>query len=99
MILLWFICSNLLSASTLHAATLTRQVELADSHELSVSKQKDYSGIVVWLEPQGQSTQSVKPGNFSMLQKNKRFNPHVLVVPVGSNVEFPNSDPIFHNAF
>lgn len=81
------------------AATLSGQVELADSREASVSKQKDYSGIVVWLEPQTTSTRPVKPGNFTMVQKNKRFNPHVLVVPVGSNVDFPNSDPIFHNAF
>jgi hypothetical protein len=33
------------------------------------------------------------------VQKNKRFTPHVLVVPVGSVVEFPNLDPFFHNVF
>ena len=27
------------------------------------------------------------------------FNPHVLPVQVGTAVDFPNSDPIFHNAF
>ena len=34
-----------------------------------------------------------------MLQKNKKFQPHVLVVNAGSTVDFPNADPIFHNAF
>jgi hypothetical protein len=34
-----------------------------------------------------------------MLQKDKTFSPHVLAVQAGSLVEFPNADPIFHNAF
>ena len=34
-----------------------------------------------------------------LVQKNKSFAPHVLVVPVGSVVEFPNRDPFFHNVF
>ena len=27
------------------------------------------------------------------------FTPHLLVVPAGSSVEFPNQDPFFHNVF
>jgi hypothetical protein len=27
------------------------------------------------------------------------FTPHVLVVPVGASVSFPNADPFFHNVF
>jgi hypothetical protein len=34
-----------------------------------------------------------------MVMKGKSFNPHVVVVPVGGTVQFPNEDPIFHNAF
>jgi hypothetical protein len=34
-----------------------------------------------------------------MVQRNKRFIPHVLAIPVGGTVDFPNFDPIFHNAF
>ena len=99
MILLWFIFSKLLIAAAPGASTLSGQVELADSRETSVSKQKDYSGIVVWLEPLGKPAPIAKARNFTMVQKNKRFMPHVLVVPIGSTVDFPNSDPIFHNAF
>jgi len=33
------------------------------------------------------------------VQKNKSFEPHLLVVPVGATVEFPNADPWFHNVF
>ena len=34
-----------------------------------------------------------------MIQKDKRFLPHVLPIEVGTVVDFPNLDPIFHNAF
>jgi hypothetical protein len=34
-----------------------------------------------------------------MVQENKTFEPHLLVVPVGSLVQFPNHDPFFHNVF
>jgi len=36
---------------------------------------------------------------FTLSQKNKTFQPHVLAVPLGSTVDFPNNDPIFHNVF
>jgi plastocyanin len=32
-------------------------------------------------------------------QKNKTFQPHILAVPVGATVAFPNGDQIFHNVF
>ena len=32
-------------------------------------------------------------------QKNKAFQPRVVVVPAGATVEFPNDDNIFHNVF
>jgi hypothetical protein len=34
-----------------------------------------------------------------LVQYNKTFEPHVLVVPVGAVVAFPNRDPFFHNVF
>jgi len=34
-----------------------------------------------------------------LVQKNKSFQPHLLIVPVGSTIEFPNEDPFFHNVF
>ncbi len=41
----------------------------------------------------------VQPGQFKMTQSNKTFMPHVLAIPVGSTVNFPNDDLIFHNVF
>jgi plastocyanin len=40
-----------------------------------------------------------RPGRFTLRQKNKTFLPRVLGVPVGSSVDFPNDDLIFHNVF
>lgn len=34
-----------------------------------------------------------------MVQKDKKFTPHILVISAGTSVDFPNLDPIFHNAF
>ena len=33
------------------------------------------------------------------VQKNKRFTPHLLAVTPGTQIEFPNQDPFFHDVF
>ncbi len=50
---------------------------------------------VVYLNTVG----ALKITTESMVQKNKEFIPHLLVVAKGSTVFFPNEDPIFHNIF
>lgn len=57
--------------------------------------------IVAWLTPVGQSPSvpAPSPGHFRLVQKNRTFTPHLLVIPVGSLVSFPNQDPFFHNVF
>ena len=54
---------------------------------------------VIWLKPLQATTPDAPVGRYSMLQKDKGFSPHLLVVPVGSTVVFPNADPFFHNVF
>jgi plastocyanin len=39
------------------------------------------------------------PDPQSMKQTNRRFDPEIVVIPMGSAVVFPNMDPIFHNVF
>lgn len=87
-----------LLAITLPAATLSGTVQLKDSREPKVNKNKDAGGVVVWLSAKDAA---LKPsqGKTRILQKNKRFEPHVLAIQLGTTVEFPNLDPIFHNAF
>jgi plastocyanin len=60
------------------------------------------ANVVVWLTPLGPDKRPAAtghPGPFRLVQKNKMFTPHLLVVPTGSSVEFPNEDPFFHNVF
>jgi plastocyanin len=63
------------------------------------AKRRDFSGVVVWLDPVSGHSAPAAPRNARMLQKGKMFLPHVLAIPVNSTVDFPNADPIFHNAF
>ena len=53
---------------------------------------------VVYAEPLDVPAPA-RPVRARLGQKDKAFSPQVLVVPVGSTVEFPNNDPIFHNVF
>jgi plastocyanin len=81
-------------------ASVTGRIELRDSKESAVSKKMDYSGVVVWLDPTaGRTPPPATPARAAMAQKDKTFSPHVLAVRTGTLVDFPNFDPIFHNAF
>jgi plastocyanin len=60
------------------------------------------ANVVVWLSPLKPGAITVMPArqtSYRLIQKNKMFTPHLLVVPTGSQVEFPNQDPFFHNVF
>lgn len=56
---------------------------------------------VLWLKPLPPTPSPAFPahGKYTLLQKNRMFTPHLLVIPVGSGVLFPNADPFFHNVF
>jgi plastocyanin len=54
---------------------------------------------VVTLEPLAGRTRKRPPRQRVIEQRQRTFAPHVLAVPVGSTVSFPNFDPIFHNVF
>ena len=56
---------------------------------------------VVWLKPVKGTPELpfVPKRKYRLLQKNRMFTPHLLVIPVGSTVDFPNADPFFHNVF
>jgi plastocyanin len=54
---------------------------------------------VVWLSPTAPDPSTLTPVHTTLRQKNKAFEPHLLAVPKGSTVDFPNLDPWFHNVF
>jgi plastocyanin len=87
---------------------VTVKVEIVNSHSEKASSPAkpsgDASNIVVWLSPLGASagaSLSLANGHAGpqIAQINKSFDPHVLVIQVGTPVQFPNKDPFLHNVF
>lgn len=83
----------MLAASTAAAGTVTGTVELVDKGGRSAP---DLSDIVVYVDgPKAKA----KPTRVTVVMKGKEFRPRVVAVPQGGTVDFPNEDPVFHNAF
>jgi plastocyanin len=93
----WF-CALLLSSSfaTGQQVALTARVTLASDTK---PKSMDARNVVLWLTPGANPVKSKPAEHIRLLQKNKNFEPHLLVIRVGSVVAFPNRDPFFHNVF
>lgn len=64
------------------------------------AKNRPVADAVVTAYPPGLKADQIR---FSwpqeMDQRNLRFDPFVLVVPVGANVSFPNRDPVRHHVY
>jgi plastocyanin len=55
---------------------------------------------LVWLEATSPARGAKKaPVTVQMTTRGKMLLPHVMAIPVGSSVSFPNQDPISHNIF
>ena len=61
----------------------------------------ELKNVVVYLQsvPSGAAPANPARGPFLIEQKGLEFEPHVLAVPRGATVEFPNRDLVFHNVF
>lgn len=99
-----------LSTAQTATTTIHGRVEVATAGDGKKTHHAGLPGTVVWLTPKATMTGSgdappipnstASPSaNLRLVQKNKSFEPHILVVPAGSLVEFPNRDPFFHNVF
>jgi plastocyanin len=98
-LLVLIVCGGLACAQEV---TVTADVALVNSGKKS--KGRGAGNVVLWLTPAGSAEFSSSPAlqdsnRPRLVQRNKSFEPRVLVVPVGSVVEFPNRDPFFHNVF
>ena len=89
-----------ISLAFAQAVTLTSRIELVDGDK--GARPHEAGNVVVWLTPAPGTAAPPATGQMQrprLVQRNKSFDPHVLVVPVGSVVAFPNHDPFFHNVF
>jgi plastocyanin len=79
------------AAGALPAATLVVNVQTPDGHALP--------GAVVTVRPLDVSARHAAPLHAVIDQVNRSFAPDLLVIPVGSTVEFPNSDSVSHQIY
>jgi plastocyanin len=94
-------------------APVTAQVEVvrqSSAKTLPAASAQDHSNVAIWLTPLDDSDGTYAAVSASSLtlaghqslqlvQRNKSFEPHVLMIRTGSTVQFPNKDPFFHNVF
>ncbi len=99
-------CAALLGRPPLALAqdfNVTAQIEIIGEAKAGVSK-KDRTNVVLWLNPLDDRALRTVSGAApvpppKLVQKDKKFVPHLIVVSAGTAVEFPNHDPFFHNVF
>jgi len=77
--------------------TVVGTVSLRDADGVA---REDRSAVLVFLEPTRAAASYAWQRDAARLsQKSRQFLPRVLPVVVGTSVEFPNDDTIFHNVF
>ena len=72
-----------------------------ESRRLKFAPRVDYSALkdfVVYLEGPATNLPPPKPRQV-VIQKDAVFTPHVMPVQVGTTIEWPNADDIYHNVF
>ncbi len=58
----------------------------------------DRSHAVVYIDAAPrQAFDALPAGRVRLDQRNQTFEPHLLAITIGTTVDFPNDDPIFHN--
>ena len=79
-----------LQAAAAFAAPVSIDVRGADGRPLV--------GAVVTVES-ARSPAAIPTGGYVMEQRDIAFQPHVLIVPVGASVSFPNRDKVRHHVY
>lgn len=93
----WLLTILLASPYLAGAATITGHIDLTS--EGKTLRAEEAQEAIVYFRPK--VPLKVKPAAqpATMSTRHKQFVPRVLAVTVGSQVQFPNEDPILHNAF
>ena len=64
---------------------------------VALAPESELRHVVVYVKDAPKT--SAPPMRAEIRQRNENFVPRVVAVTVGSTVEFPNDDPIYHNVF
>jgi plastocyanin len=70
----------------------------ADVRGTATAAGKPIADAVVWFDAPGAPAATTR-SKVVLDQRNLTFSPRVLVVRVGTTVEFPNNDRVFHDVF
>jgi plastocyanin len=109
--LVWFCACAFANAppARAQAPAVTAEVSVSKpgtgGHQHGITGNRvDESQVVVWLTPLDAPSRSdpatpAAAKTPELVQRNKSFEPHIIVVQVGSLIQFPNKDPFFHNIF
>ena len=91
----WLVLAAMATCGAAQTVHLTGHVDISGKK----GPAKDASNVVVWFVPHGSPAPPPVSKSYRLTQQDKRFTPHLLIVPVGTAVDFPNKDPFFHNVF
>ena len=75
-------------------ASVSGRVTLLESQSRRVD---DVAQSIIWLA--SSRDVALVPDRVAIIMSDREFTPHVMVVPVGTTVSFPNRDPFTHNVF
>ena len=94
---------RLFCAGLLAVLVVGRQTPGVDVAGTAAVRGKPAANVVVWLEapatsPPAATAAPARP-KAVLDQRNLTFSPRVLAVQVGTIVEFPNNDRVFHDVF
>ena len=78
---------------SLPAAVVTGKIEFLTKRGQNPNRAE----TVVWLESAGLKPRMAEAAQVTT--RRKALLPHVMAIPIGSTIRFPNEDPITHNLF
>jgi plastocyanin len=78
-------------------ATAARGLAAFDLPGIARVGERPEPNAVVWLEASAAPAREAR--RVVLDQRNLAFSPHVLAIRVGTTVQFPNRDRVFHNVF
>jgi hypothetical protein len=88
----------LIAASGLaHSADISGHIDLTS--EGKALRPEEAQDAIVYFRPKATPKTSPAATPYVMGTRRKQFLPRTLPITVGSQVRFPNEDPILHNAF
>jgi plastocyanin len=89
------ITAALLLGGALQAAPVAGRVAFVTKR----GQRPNLQETLVSMEPVGAKVPKRAPAAFQMATRGKMLLPHIMAIPAGSTITFPNQDPISHNLF